>query len=76
MDWVLDQYRAHRNPASIRNASKPILQLPAALSYLLFLPLDYEPGGPKRWPLLVFLHGAGEQVPTSSWSPSTGLPSS
>ena len=29
------------------------------LKYLLFLPEGYEPGG-KQWPLILFLHGAGE----------------
>ena len=29
--------------------------------YLLFLPRDYEARGAKRWPLIVFLHGAGER---------------
>src|SRR5436190_19877428 len=30
------------------------------LNYLLFLPRGYEPSG-KRWPLILFLHGAGER---------------
>ncbi|MGE3309702.1 MAG: dienelactone hydrolase family protein [Limisphaerales bacterium] len=34
---------------------------PVELDYLLFLPKDYQPKGPKRWPLIVFLHGAGER---------------
>jgi predicted peptidase len=29
--------------------------------YLLFLPADYEPESGKRWPLIFFLHGAGER---------------
>lgn len=29
--------------------------------YLLFLPKGYEAGGTKRWPLMIFLHGAGER---------------
>jgi predicted peptidase len=28
---------------------------------LLSLPAGYEPGGEKRWPLVLFLHGAGER---------------
>jgi len=28
--------------------------------YLLFLPRNYQPSGP-RWPLILFLHGAGER---------------
>ncbi len=29
--------------------------------YLLHLPKGYEPAGRKKWPLLLFLHGAGER---------------
>lgn len=29
--------------------------------YLLFLPRDYEGSGSRRWPLILFLHGAGER---------------
>jgi len=31
------------------------------LDYLLFLPKGYEPQGGKKWPLILFLHGAGER---------------
>lgn len=31
------------------------------LDYLLFLPKDYETDKTKRWPLMLFLHGAGER---------------
>jgi predicted peptidase len=30
-------------------------------NYLLFLPKGCEPKGKKRWPLILFLHGAGER---------------
>ena len=30
-------------------------------NYLLFLPKAYEPKGEKKWPLMIFLHGAGER---------------
>jgi predicted peptidase len=30
-------------------------------NYLLFLPKGYEAKGQKRWPLMLFLHGAGER---------------
>jgi predicted peptidase len=30
------------------------------LRYLLFLPQGYEATGEKKWPLILFLHGAGE----------------
>jgi predicted peptidase len=31
------------------------------LGYLLYLPTEYQPTSPKRWPLIFFLHGAGER---------------
>lgn len=31
------------------------------LRYLLFLPKDYEKQPRKKWPLILFLHGAGER---------------
>lgn len=31
------------------------------LKYLLYLPADYDAAAKKRWPLLLFLHGAGER---------------
>lgn len=30
-------------------------------NYLLYLPSDYSPTSKKRWPLMLFLHGAGER---------------
>jgi predicted peptidase len=32
-----------------------------AADYLLFLPAGYDANSPKRWPLILFLHGAGER---------------
>ena len=34
--------------------------------YLLYLPADYKAGTSKRWPLILFLHGAGERG-TNIW---------
>lgn len=31
------------------------------LNYLLHLPADYRPDGAQQWPLILFLHGAGER---------------
>jgi predicted peptidase len=31
------------------------------VNYLLFLPKGYDAKGDKRWPLILFLHGAGER---------------
>lgn len=33
----------------------------AELKYLLFLPRGYEANSSKKWPLILFLHGAGER---------------
>lgn len=32
-----------------------------ALQYLLFLPRGYDENGSEKWPLMLFLHGAGER---------------
>jgi len=33
----------------------------ASVKYLLFLPRGYDAAAEKRWPLILFLHGAGER---------------
>jgi predicted peptidase len=35
--------------------------IPLGYKFLLTLPEGYEPAGAKKWPLLIFLHGAGER---------------
>src|SRR5208282_2717785 len=45
----------------------------ADLDYLLFLPKGYEAKGEKRWPLILFLHGAGERG-TDVWKVATHGP--
>lgn len=37
------------------------MQVRVATDYLLFLPSDYEADRRRRWPLILFLHGAGER---------------
>src|SRR4051794_16930459 len=37
-----------------------------AAKYLLFLPKDYDGKSGKRWPVILFLHGAGERG-TNVW---------
>ena len=37
------------------------IRTPVSAQYLLFLPKDYDAKDPKRWPLILFLHGAGER---------------
>lgn len=45
----------------------------AKLNYLLFLPKGYDAKGEKRWPLMLFLHGAGERG-TNIWKVATHGP--
>jgi predicted peptidase len=45
----------------------------ATVKYLLFLPKDYETKSGKRWPLILFLHGAGERG-TNLWKVATHGP--
>ena len=40
---------------------KETLSIEAKLNYLLYLPKDYNKDPKKQWPLLIFLHGAGER---------------
>ncbi len=57
--------------ASGANAANSSMQTPQqftyrktvdfTLNYLLFLPKGYEDKGEKKWPLILFLHGAGER---------------
>jgi predicted peptidase len=45
----------------------------ARLDYLLFLPKQYAADSGKRWPLMLFLHGAGERG-TNVWKVTTHGP--
>ncbi len=45
----------------------------AQVNYLLFLPKGYDAKGEKRWPLMLFLHGAGERG-TNIWKVTTHGP--
>jgi predicted peptidase len=45
----------------------------AQINYLLFLPKDYVAKSDKRWPLMLFLHGAGERG-TDIWKVTTHGP--
>lgn len=42
--------------------------------YLLYLPKDYKETGYKRWPLVLFLHGAGERGNDLEAVKKNGLP--
>ena len=43
------------------------------INYLLFLPKGYDAKAQKRWPLMLFLHGAGERG-TNVWKVATHGP--
>ena len=43
------------------------------VNYLLFLPKGYDAKGENRWPLILFLHGAGERG-TNIWKVATHGP--
>ncbi len=43
------------------------------INYLLFLPKGYDAKAQKRWPLILFLHGAGERG-TNVWKVATHGP--
>jgi len=55
-------------PDSVQTAKSFKTRITRAVSanYLLFLPKDYRAGGKKTWPLIFFLHGAGERG-TNVW---------
>jgi len=40
---------------------KRVIKKTVGADYLLFLPKDYQGSRSKRWPLILFLHGAGER---------------
>ena len=46
-------------PLGIQNAAHLNAQVEVQMSYLLYLPKDYEKR--ETWPLVLFLHGAGER---------------
>jgi predicted peptidase len=46
-------------PASKQVAAKLEKEVPVKLDYLLYLPEDYD--AKDKWPLVIFLHGAGER---------------
>jgi predicted peptidase len=57
---TMKQAHAQDNPQAVKSFNKTITHTVSA-RYLLFLPQGYEAKGAKRWPLMLFLHGAGER---------------
>lgn len=47
--------------AQTRKTHETLIRRKVRLSYLLHLPAGYEENRNQRWPLLLFLHGAGER---------------
>ncbi|WP_328459396.1 dienelactone hydrolase family protein [Streptomyces sp. NBC_00448] len=52
----------------------PAPALADALPYLLHLPADYDSDAERRWPLVLFLHGAGERGSDLDAAMSHGIP--
>jgi predicted peptidase len=58
----LNSLMAQRQPESQQSRSfRTEITRTVEAQYLLFLPADYEEDRSKRWPLILFLHGAGER---------------
>ena len=57
---------AAKGKPDIANLSARKFSATMSADYLLFLPKGYEAHGTKRWPLIFFLHGAGERG-TNVW---------
>ncbi|HWV99436.1 MAG TPA: prolyl oligopeptidase family serine peptidase [Candidatus Acidoferrum sp.] len=66
---------AESNPPPIQMAKKLTFKKSQTLkvNYLLFLPKDYDARPRKKWPLILFLHGAGERG-TNVWKVATHGP--
>jgi predicted peptidase len=50
------------------------LTLPVHLNYLLYLPKDYGEDKAKKWPAILFLHGAGERGDDLALLKKHGIP--
>jgi len=50
---------AHAEDAPRQSAEKLEVKVPTTFNYLLYLPKDHDKQ--DKWPLLIFLHGAGER---------------
>ncbi|MCL2347074.1 MAG: alpha/beta hydrolase-fold protein [Planctomycetaceae bacterium] len=70
--WESPEKANKDNPAAQTRSPERILKMLGEIKpldssgmeevqYLLYLPGDYQPKSGKKWPLLLFLHGAGER---------------
>lgn len=62
------------NPAQQTGTFTTSVTVEISLNYLLYLPKDYNPQSAERWPLVLFLHGAGERGDDISRLGYHGLP--
>ena len=58
---AMTQETATSTRPAIKNLSPHKFSVTTRGDYLLFLPQGYSATGTKRWPLVLFLHGAGER---------------
>jgi predicted peptidase len=56
-----DKERRLRSFESVKNPPPFLADQTQTMNYWLFLPSDYKPNMPKKYPLLLFLHGSGER---------------
>jgi len=49
-----------KDPQQIKTLKRRVAKT-VTTQYLIYLPKDYEAQSKKRWPLMLFLHGAGER---------------
>ena len=61
-------------PAQVAKQFRFKQTLSAEVDYLLFLPQGYDAKAGRHWPLILFLHGAGERG-TNVWKAATHGPS-
>lgn len=61
------------DPVQTSKSFKTRITRAVGVNYLLFLPQDYRASGKKKWPLILFLHGAGERG-TNIWKVATHGP--
>jgi predicted peptidase len=59
---------------AIPNNLKAFPGTPETMQYLLYLPEGFGDDPDKKWPLIFFLHGAGDVDNDSGWVMSYGLP--
>ena len=56
-----DESAAEAKPGQTPRSLKKKVEVEVQCDYLLFLPQDYGKDKDKKWPVIVFLHGAGER---------------